>query len=252
MKETVERFSNRAESYARYRPGYPPEILELLATECGLSPQSVVADVGSGTGKLSEIFLQFGNTVFAVEPNPSMRKVAESLLGAKSRFKSVDGSAESTGLASGSIDFITAGQAFHWFDLEKTRPEFARVLKPSGWAVIIWNERRLDSSPFLQAYEKFLIEHGTDYQQVRHENVVAEIDKFFAPQKAMLKIFENLQEFDFEGLAGRISSTSYTPEPGTEAFLAMLKSLREVFDKHATAGQVVFEYQTKVYYGRLH
>ena len=252
MKETVERFSNRAESYARYRPGYPPEILELLATQCALSPQSVVADVGSGTGKLSEIFLQNGNTVFAVEPNPAMRMVAESLLGAKSGFKSVDGSAESTGLASGSIDCITAGQVFHWFDLEKTRPEFARVLKPSGWAVIIWNERRLDSSPFLQAYEKLLIQHGTDYQQVRHENVVAEIDKFFAPQVAALKIFENLQEFDFEGLTGRISSTSYTPEPGTEAFLAMLNSLREVFDKHATAGRVVFEYHTKVYYGRLH
>jgi SAM-dependent methyltransferase len=251
MTDTIERFSSRVENYARYRPGYPREILGLLTTACGLSANSVIADIGSGTGKLSELFLQQGNFVFAVEPNAPMRQAAETIFEGNPRFESVNGSAESTGLETNSVDFITAGQAFHWFDRQRSRPEFARILKPSGWMVVVWNERRLDGSPFLKAYEEFLLKYGTDYQDVRHENVANEIPRFFAPSKVTLRTFENLQEFDFEGLKGRISSTSYTPEPGSEAFLTMLEALRGVFANHASAGKVVFEYDTRVYYGRL-
>jgi ubiquinone/menaquinone biosynthesis C-methylase UbiE len=161
------------------------------------------------------------------------------------------GSAESTNLPTSSVDFITAGQAFHWFDRQKARREFSRILKPAGWVVIIWNERRLDATPFLKAYEQLLLKYGTDYQEVRHENVAGEISSFFAPGKAALGTFENLQEFDLEGIKGRISSSSYTPEPGTEGYLAMLEALEEVFDNYASAGRVILQYDTRVYYGRL-
>lgn len=251
MRDTVQRFSSRVENYAKFRPGYPCEILELLTVSCGLSNDSVIADIGSGTGKLSEIFLQQGNVVFGVEPNSAMRTAAEALLQRNSKFKSINGTAESTGLRINSVDFITAGQAFHWFDRKKARVEFARILKPGGWTVIIWNERRLDASPFLKAYEDLLLKYGTDYREVRHENVSGEIVDFFGPGNVTLRSFKNLQEFDFEGLKGRISSTSYTPEPGSQGYLTMLEALRGVFANHANAGRVQFEYDTRVYYGRL-
>ena len=249
--DSSERFSSRVDNYVRYRPGYPPEILDLLGSECRLSKHSVIADIGSGTGRLSEIFLRNGNLVFGVEPNPGMRKAAEGILRGYGLFDSIVGSAESTTLSTNSVDFITAGQAFHWFDRQKTRREFSRILKPAGWVVIVWNERRLEASPFLKAYEQLLLKYGTDYQEVRHENVAAEIPRFFAPGQARLQTFENLQEFDFEGLKGRVFSSSYTPEPGTAASLAMLEALGEVFDNYASAGRVILEYDTTVYYGRL-
>src|SRR6266480_1804978 len=164
MSKTIERFSNRAEHYVKCRPGYPVEILDLLRTHCGLTQDSVIADIGSGTGKLSEPFLQNNNQVFAVEPNRAMRTAAEQLLSHYKKLVSIDGSAESTTVPNHSIDLITAGQAFHWFDRPKAKLEFARILKRDGWVVIIWNERRLDATPFLKAYEQLLLNFGTDYQ----------------------------------------------------------------------------------------
>jgi len=249
--KTVERFSSRVDHYAKYRPGYPVAILDLLRTECGLTSESMIADIGSGTGKLSELFLANGNTVLAVEPNSAMRSAAEQYLGDNSRFISKDGTAESTTLPDASIDLVAAGQAFHWFDRTKAKVEFKRILKPHGWIVIIWNERRLDATPFLKAYESLLLRYGTDYQEVRHENVASEVAGFFAPSEVIVKSFENRQEFDFEGVTGRISSTSYTPEPGTEQFLKMLDALQQIFAEHAINGRVVFEYDTRVYLGQL-
>ena len=251
MTNPIERFSNRVEDYLKYRPGYPIEILDPLRSECGLTADSVIADIGSGTGKLSEIFLQNGNHVFAVEPNSAMRLAAERILGDRERFKSVNGSAESTTLQGNCVDFVTAGQAFHWFDQQKTRIEFERILKPGGWVAIIWNERRLDSTPFLRAYEELLLKYGIDYKEVRHENTSSEIANFFAPSELSVKSYESFQEFDFEGVKGRVSSTSYTPAPGTLASLRMLEALQEVFLQYAVNNRVVFEYDTRVYLGRL-
>lgn len=251
MADPVTRFSSRAESYAKYRPGYPDGVLDVLRTDCGLTETSIVADVGSGTGILSEMFLRRGNTVFGVEPNAAMRDVAERLLRSFGNFESVDGSAEATTLAAHSVDFITAAQAFHWFDRSRARREFARILKPEGWAVLIWNERRLDSTPFLRDYEALLLHHGTDYQEVRHENVAGEIAQFFAPQTFQLKLLENFQHFNYESLKGRVCSASYTPEPGHPNFEPMFSELTRIFDKHNNQGIVTFEYQTTVYYGHL-
>ena len=251
MTDSISRFSNRVEDYIKYRPGYPREVIALLAAECGLLPDSVVADVGSGTGILSELFLQNGNTVYGVEPNRGMRVAAERLLKAYANFQSIDGNAEATTLALDSVDFVTAGQAFHWFDQQKARREFAGILEPEGWAVLLWNERRLDSTPFLRAFEDLLLEVGTDYEQVRPETVEKDIGAFFAPDQCKLAAFENLQKFGFEGLRGRLLSSSYIPTPEDGRYQPMVERLRETFLAHQKDDIVIVEYDTKVYYGHL-
>jgi SAM-dependent methyltransferase len=251
MSDPVNRFSNRVENYARYRPGYPKELLEILRANCELSKTSTIADVGSGTGILSELFLRNGNPVFAVEPNAAMRKSAEQSLSGFAKFVSIPASAEATTLASASVDFITAAQAFHWFERRTAKKEFARILRPEGWVVLIWNERRLDSSLFLRDYENLLLRYGTDYAKVRHENVASEIAEFFAPETHKLNSLENLQHFDFESLKGRLCSSSYTPEAGHPNFEPMLAGLEGVFHAHQKDGMVTFEYETRIYYGHL-
>jgi SAM-dependent methyltransferase len=249
--DPVKRFSNRADNYARYRPGYPASVIDILKSNCGLKETSIIADVGSGTGILSELFLKNGNRVFGIEPNAAMRLAAERLLGVYENFVSVEATAEATTLKLAGVDFITAAQAFHWFDREQAWKVFARILKPGGWVVLIWNERRLASSPFLREYENLLLRYGTDYQDVRHEKVAAEIAGFFAPETFELKNFDNAQHFDFEGLKGRVLSASYTPEPGHANFEPMLAQLEAIFNSHKHNGIVTFEYETKVYYGHL-
>lgn len=251
MSSSVDRFSTRAENYAKYRPRYPEAVLDILRAQCQLAPAHVVADVGSGTGFSAELFLKNGNKVFGIEPNAAMRAVAERLMAEYGEFISIDGSAENTTLDDKSIDFAVAGQAFHWFDREKTRVEFARILKPEGWVVLIWNERLLDTSPFLRGYEKLLLEYGTDYNEVRHENVASAIADFFSPGSFKLETVPNTQVFDYDGLRGRVESASYTPEPGHPNFDNMMTRLEGVFREHNQGGTVNFDYKTTVYFGRL-
>lgn len=251
MTDPLNRFSNRVENYVRYRPGYPDGVIELLKSECGLTNTTVIADAGSGTGILSELFLKNGNSVFGIEPNAEMRRAAERLLQEYSGFVSVDAPAEATTLKTGSTDLVTAAQAFHWFDRTAAKKEFARILKREGWVVLIWNERRLDSTPFLQAYENLLLRYGTDYAQVRHENVTGEIGEFFAPEPFMVKTLENVQHFNFESLKGRLLSSSYAPDQAHSDFQPMLAKLEAAFAAYEHDGIVSFEYDTRVFYGRL-
>ena len=252
MTNPTGRFSSRVENYVKYRPGYPPEVVSLLVEECGLTADSVVADIGSGPGNLSELFLRHGCRVYGVEPNREMREAGEHLLAAHANFESVDGSAEATTLEDHSVNFVVAGQAFHWFEHDSARREFARILRPGGWVVIIWNDRRTSGSPFSEAYERLLRTRGTDYKEVSHkyadENALR---PFYGPRGMRLKVFDNEQRFDFEGLKGRLLSSSYTPEPGHPNHLPMLEELAALFDAHADDGRVVFEYETKVYYGQM-
>jgi SAM-dependent methyltransferase len=253
MMDPKQRFSTRVEHYIKYRPGYPPAVIETLREWCGLKAESVVADVGSGTGILSRLFLDFGCSVYGVEPNPEMRSAAERLLAAYPRFISRDGSAEASGLADNSIDFVTAGQAFHWFDAPRARREFERILHPGGWVVLVWNERRLDSTPFLRDYEALLQGYATDYNQVNHRNVEADpqaIPSFFGGKFTVAR-FDNQQVFDYRGLEGRLLSSSYTPEPGTPAYQPMLDELGRIFELHQQNGAVTFEIDTRMFYGRL-
>src|ERR1700720_2688284 len=210
-KAPTARFSDRVENYARYRPGYPLAILDMLARECGLQPSHVIADIASGTGIFPRLLLENGNFVFAVEPNPEMREMGNRLLEGYERLVSVAGTAEETTLRSASVDFVTAAQAAHWFDLPRARAEFVRILKPVGWCVLIWNERDTASTPFLRDYEQLLLTYGTDYQDVRHEHTTDMIPEFFAPAHRAEHISRTSQQFDYQGVAGRLSSSSYSP-----------------------------------------
>jgi SAM-dependent methyltransferase len=251
VRDSKQRFSTRVENYVKYRPGYPAGLVDLLASECSLSPASVVADVGSGTGILAELFLANGNAVLGVEPNREMREAAERLLAGYERFTSVDGSAEATTLADASVDYVTAGQAFHWFDHAATRREFVRVLRPGGWVVLVWNIRRVDATPFMTEYEDLIRTHGTDYEKVSHHGVdERELEGFFGAAGYEARTLPNAQAFDYAGLEGRLLSSSYVPEAGQPGFDEMLAASRALFDRHQTDGRVAFDYDTKVFFGR--
>lgn len=245
------RFSDRVENYVRYRPGYPPEALEALKNECGLSSKHVIADIASGTGIWTRALLENGNPVFGVEPNADMRRAGERLLAGFPKFTSVAGSAEATTLADESVDFVTSAQAAHWFDRQRARRELGRILKPGGWLVLLWNEREVDTTPFLRDYEHLLVTFGTDYEDVRHERTTDAVNEFFDPAPYQERVFAMRQEFDYEGLVGRLLSSSYAPGPGHPKHEPMLKELRRIFDQHAEGGRVAFDYKTRVYFGKL-
>ena len=247
---STKRFSSRVDNYVRYRPGYPAQIIDLLRNECGLTNDSVIADIGSGTGKLSELFLKAGCEVFGVEPNKEMREAGDRM--DFENFTSIDGAAEATTLPPHGVDFITAGQAFHWFDQAKCRAEFLRILKPGGWLVIVWNDRRNDTTPFLADYERLLMDFGTDYADACHRRTdKPETIRAFFGSEPRFKNFHNVQQFDFEGLKGRLLSSSYAPEAGHPKFEEMLTALKRMFDARQQNGHVAFEYDTHVYYGHL-
>jgi ubiquinone/menaquinone biosynthesis C-methylase UbiE len=250
-KDPTQRFSSRVENYTLHRPGYPVEALNLLRSECRLTPDSVIADIASGTGIFTRMLLENGNRVIGVEPNPEMRRAGEKYLADFKRFTSVTGTAEATTLAAQSVDIITAAQAAHWFDRETARREFVRILKPGGWLVLLWNERRTDSTPFLRAYERLLQTYGTDYHDVRHERATATIDDFFSPSPFQSRVFQTRQDLDYAALEGRLRSSSYTPEQDDVRYSPMLLDLNRIFEAHQMSGKIVFEYDTRVFYGRL-
>lgn len=251
MHDPTARFSTKVENYRKYRPSYPAAIIETIREDCGLMPDSIIADVGSGTGLLTELFLKNGNTVFGVEPNEAMRAAGESYLHAYTRFTSIAASAEATTLPSMSVDFITAGQAFHWFDVAKTRAEFMRILKPHGWAALVWNHWETTGSELLASYERLLQTFGTDYREVNNRVDATSINAFYGSDAYTSKTFKSNQVFDPAGLRGRLLSSSFVPEPGHPNYEPMLEELARLFYRHAVAGRVTFDYDTKLYYGRL-
>lgn len=251
MLDPTKRFSNRVENYLKYRPSYPSEIIHLLETECGLTSDSRVADIGSGTGFMTELFLKNGNTVYGVEPNAEMRSAGERLLAKYPKFLSVNATAEATTLPDHSVDLIVAGQAFHWFDHAKAKLEFQRVVRSAGWVVLVWNGFLVETSALVRGYQELLMKYGTDYQEVNREIEDCDIATFFSPRKYSQARFNFKQVFDFEGLKGRLLSASYAPEPSDPRFDQMIDDLRQVFTANQRDGRVDFDYETLVYYGQL-
>jgi SAM-dependent methyltransferase len=252
MKDPTKRFSSRVNNYVKYRPRYPQEVIGALRNECGLTSNSLVADIGSGTGFLTELFLQNGNPVFAVEPNPEMRAASEKLLGKYTGFHSVAGRAENTTLENKSVDFVVSGQAFHWFDRQATRNEFLRILRSDGWVMIVWNERVTQASPFLADYEQLIRQYAPDYALVDYRKIYREsLSDFYGERGYQSKTFRYRQQFDLAGVRGRLLSSSYTPEQGHPNHEPMLAELQKIYRSHEVDGQVEFEYTTHMYYGRL-
>lgn len=246
---STQRFSSRVDTYVRFRPSYPKQIIETLEQDCGFTRDSIVADIASGTGIFTKLLLDHGSRVFGVEPNAEMRRAGEEFLAAYPKFSSVTGTAEATTLPSGSVDFVTAAQAGHWFNRQKSRHEFARILKPGGWTVLVWNERKIDSTPFLRDYEGLLLRYGTDYNEVRHEHTI--VGEFFDPLPFQEQTFDMQQVFDYAGVEGRLMSSSYAPGPGHPNHAPMLRELREIFSRHQDEGKVSIDYTTRMFYGRL-
>lgn len=251
MLDPTKRFSNRVDNYLKYRPRYPAEIVDLLEKECGLTKDSLIADVGSGTGFLSELFLRNGNRVLGIEPNSEMRIAGERLLAGYPNFTSINATAEGTTVAGASVDIITAGQAFHWFDRAQARQEFQRILKPGGWVVMVWNTFPVNRNALVAAYDRILVRFGTDYREVAREIEGSGVELFFTPGNCRRARFDFQQTFDWEGFKGRLLSASYAPTPDSLNYEPMLRDLRQVFDSHQKHDQVHFEYDTVVYYGQL-
>jgi SAM-dependent methyltransferase len=250
--EPSERFTGRVESYRQFRPRYPDAVVGLLEAECALTASSTIADIAAGTGLLAEIFLARAYQVIAVEPNKEMRAACETLVERYPKLRCVAGTAEATGLPPHSFNLITVGQALHWFDLERTRTEFARILRPDGWCAVIYNERRLLGDDFHDGYERLLREFGIDYEVVRRQHLTLDqIQGFFAPGEMRRAVFLNAQFLTLEALEGRIISSSYMPKPGHTRYAAMRAAITNLFEKHQENERVRLGYDCSVSYGQL-
>lgn len=250
-RDSKARFTDRVDDYVKYRPGYPREVIDLLARECSLGQACTVADVGSGTGIFAKLLLASGARVFGVEPNAAMRAVAERDLGGSTQFHSVDGSAETMGIEASSVDLVTAAQAFHWFDPPRARAEMTRVLRAPGWVALVWNDRA--ASPLNDDYEAMLDRYAPDYANVRERDRSPgpKMRAFFDPAPVRSARFPNAQVFDEEGLRGRLRSSSYAPRPGHPMHDPIYARLAELFAAHAKDGRVELTYETVVFWGRL-
>lgn len=243
------RFSNRVEAYVRFRPGYPRTLIDYLVQTTGLGADWSVADVGSGTGLLTQRLVEFGCRVFAVEPNDAMRAAGARAIGSSDQLTSVNGTAERTTLESNSVDLVTAAQAYHWFDAQKARAEFARILKPPYWVALVWNTRVVDANAFMRAYEQLLLDHSVDYASVDHRRSRDRVGSFFDRfTRGAIQFSERLE---FDHALGRMLSASYVPAAGHPGHDRIVTGLREAFDAFQQGGRVVYTYQTEVFVGTI-
>jgi ubiquinone/menaquinone biosynthesis C-methylase UbiE len=247
------RFTDRVENYVKARPSYPAALIPLLVENCGLDRESTVLDVGCGTGLLAELFCEFGSRVIGVEPNAAMRAAGQQHLARYSSFRMIEGTAESVTVPDASVDFVTAGQAFHWFDIDAARLEFLRVLKPEGWAVLVWNVRIETGSRFAESYEALLATYGIDYAEVYHGGKATDETflRFFGNRNYVRRSFPNAQQLDYDQLVARLLSSSYMPTRGHAAYAPMMEEVRRIFAENALDGRVTMRYTTTVTYGHL-
>lgn len=246
------RFSNRVETYVKYRPSYPKEAIDYLYGTVGFRPTSDIADIGAGTGIFTRVLLERGSQITAIEPNREMREALERALAGQSHLRVLSGSAEATGLRDGSVDYIGCAQSFHWFDLAAARTEFQRVLRAGGQVALIWNIRPIEGTPFLEAYERLLLRYGTDYNEVNHRKLSLDtLADFFRSGTLRVARFSNPLVFDYETLRGRLLSSSYTPVEGHPSHTPLMIELRNLFNRYEQDGHITIDYETVVYTGQL-
>ncbi len=247
------RFDGKSNTYAKYRPSYPMESLDLIFGELGIDSGKVIADIGSGTGIFTKLLLERGNTVYAVEPNNDMRAKAESSLWLYDKFHSINGSAESTKLDDSSVDCITVAQAFHWFDVDLFKTECKRILKPHGTVILVWNSRdeehiiNKENEKINKAFCKnFIGFSGGISGPVKSQSI-----SVFFNGNYQFKSFENFIKFDKDGFIGRNLSSSYAPKENDPNYKEYIKSLEEMFNKYSENGTLSCPNYTKYYYGKL-
>lgn len=246
------KFSGKGQIYSKYRPSYPSDFINYLYDEVGFSANSVIADIGSGTGKLTFQLLEKGSTVYAVEPNDDMRKIAQSSLCDFKNFNSVNGSAENTKLSCKSVDFITVAQAFHWFDRQKFKAECQRVLKKDAKVILVWNSRD-EGSPLvlkIDAINKRYCPNFKGFSGGMRGGCADEFDDFFA-HRCTMKVFDNPLSFDEKGFIGRCLSSSYAPKQNDENYNAYVEELTNIFNEYNQNGILVMPNKTEAFIGKV-
>jgi SAM-dependent methyltransferase len=245
------RFTDRVADYVRARPDYPATMLQWLHATFGIDATWSVADIGAGTGISSKLFLDAGHRVVAVEPNAAMRAAATDWLGTNPTFQATDGMAENTHLANGSVDLVSAAQAFHWFDRDAVAREWSRILTPRGLAAVYWNTRKRDGSPFLRGYEEILRRHDADYAQISAAHPDdATMRAWFGDGLVGAAAFPHAQSLDWDGLIARTMSSSHSPKPGHPQHEPMLADLRALFAATQTSGEIELLYDTRIFVGK--
>lgn len=247
----IERFSNKAEKYELYRPAYPEDSISKILELCNVIPSDNVkiADIGSGTGKFTKLLLDKEFMVYAIEPNEQMRTIAENKFINYKNFNSINKTAESTGLEDNSISIITVAQAFHYFDLDKVKKEFKRILKSDGKVVLLWNFR-LRESNFIKEYENIIYNLHSSKVKPTHaqDNMTDKVFKDFFENYEIINI-SNSQEFDFESLWGRTLSNNHMPNENEPEYLQLYDDIKKLFNKYQKKGKVLFQYRTQIVVG---
>ncbi|MCS4227350.1 class I SAM-dependent methyltransferase [Sphingobacterium sp. BIGb0165] len=245
-KNSIERFTDRVVDYEKFRPNYPKEIIQILKEKIGLDKKWLIADIGSGTGLSTQLFLENGNDVFAVEPNREMRESLVHHFKTCRNLIALNATAEDTSIESSCVDLIFAGQSFHWFDRTACYNEFNRILTKNGHIVLVWNQRD-PTDAFQQEYEQFLRNHIPNYQSVSHKNICDDdLRRFFADRQMTKVSLPNQQVFDLKSFLGRVRSSSYFPKEGDEN-KSLYDDLRLLFEKYAISQRIVFKYITEIY-----
>lgn len=243
-------FSPKAADYAASRPDYPPALFATLRDQLALGTASHIADVGAGTGLLTQGLLEFGCAVTAIEPNGDMRAESDRRLAARPHYQSLAGSAESLPHPDGSLDLITAAQAFHWFEVDRARAEFLRALKPGGQVALIWNDRVLDD-PLHAALDDIFARFGGAQRGalLAHENRT-DVPRFFRDGTLREFSWPHVQRLDESGCASFVFSRSYMPRRDTDAGRETERLARAVHARFAHDGLVDVPYRTVLILGR--
>lgn len=249
--DNTKKFDGIANEYTQSRPSYAAEFIECLFGKYGFSASSVVADIGSGTGKFAKQLLDKGSNVICVEPNTDMRLVAEKELCEYPNFNSVSGSAENTMLPNNSVDFITTAQAFHWFDVQTFKNECSRIIKPNGKIFLIWNIRNqcdLLNQEWSNVFKKYCSAFKGFNGGIKHND--ERIKSFFNNVYEFVS-FDNPLCFDKERFINRSLSGSYSLKKGDNNFDLYIEEIENIFNKFETDGIVKIDNQTVAYIGGI-
>lgn len=252
MSQTTERFSSRVANYIKWRPDYPQALYKALLEHGVLTPEAVIADIGAGTGISAQLFAAHNHTVMAVEPNQPMREAGQAALAKQPLVSWHNGTADKTGLPSHSADAVIAAQAWHWFDTPETKTEFKRILKPAGQVVLIWNDRITTGDGFSEVYEDALRYFAIDYDKVNHKQFGEDaFNQLWGNNKWKEITVDNVQHLTFEGLLGRVLSSSYMPDEQHPEFEFMKHVLKKIFLRYQENGTIAMRYNTRAFHGTL-